>query len=268
MLQAFQFVSISLSLCAIFCTPESQAQYVQIDQEFGLNQHTEHQHLAFLAARRDSIPGLLSPFNAPPKAKVLVEEPEPWLTTPHPWRRGITATVFWVGERASERNPTPNDSSAWDPNWQANFGGEDHPAKRNGYLPAGFTPKLNPFYIALPYNDLAPDGVHYPEASEVIPWFWKTYRGEWTSVCKGRWIAVHYRGKVCYAQWEDCGPFNSDDWQYVFRGQQPKPTPNGNAGIEVSPAIRDYLGIRSGFRVSWKFIEDHEVPNGPWTQRH
>ena len=40
--------------------------------------------------------------------------------------------------------------SAWDQNWQENFGGYDDPDRRNGYLPAGFMPTLNPFYIALP----------------------------------------------------------------------------------------------------------------------
>ncbi|MGB0776139.1 MAG: hypothetical protein ACPGUY_09850, partial [Akkermansiaceae bacterium] len=90
------------------------------------------------------------------------------------------------------------------------------------------------------------------------------YRGNWASVCKGKWVAIHYRGKVCYAQWEDCGPFNTDDWQYVFQGRQPKPNPNGNAGIDVSPAVRDFLGIRSGYKVAWKFIQDEQVPVGPW----
>ncbi|MBT7959710.1 MAG: hypothetical protein HN759_10295, partial [Akkermansiaceae bacterium] len=137
--------------------------------------------------------------------------------------------------------------------------------KRKGYRPATFTPKLNPFYIALPYNDIAPSGVHRTEAPDVIPWYWRAHKGSsQTSVCKGRWVAIHYRGKICYTQWEDCGPFNTNDWEYVFTGKSPKPNPNGNAGIGISPSVRDYLAIRSGYRVSWKFIEDHEVPPGPW----
>jgi len=252
--------AILLSLILI----KAQAQFIPIDQEFGFESEAKALHDSFLNARRLAIPRILSPFRAPPKARVLVEEPTPWDAVEHPWRRGITATVFWVGEKATERNPTPNNASSWDPNWQMNFGGVDHPANRKGYLPAGFIPRLNPFYIALPYNDLAPDGEHFPEATRVIPWFWRSYRGSWTSVCKGRWVAIHFRGKVCYAQWEDCGPFHTDDWQYVFKGHQPKPNPNGNAGIDISPAVRDYLGIRSGFRVSWKFLEAHEIPLGPW----
>ena len=243
---------------------EAQAQFIPLDQDLGFAANAEKLHLGFLDERRAAIPDIVNPFRPPPKARVLVENPEPWNTYEHPWRRGITATVFWVGEKASERNPTPNDSSSWDPNWEINYGGEDHPANRKGYEPASFSPKLNPFYIALPYNDVSPDGSHFPEASEAIPWFWRTFRGDWTSVCKGRWVAIHFRGKVCYAQWEDCGPFNTDDWQYVFKGHQPKPNRNGNAGIDISPAVRDYLGIRSGYRVAWKFLEDYEVPKGPW----
>lgn len=254
-----------LNLLLIFLISEAQGQHVTIIQELGFEQKIENLHRHFLSDRRSSIPDIISPFQAPPKAQVLVEEPTPWETTEHPWRRGITASVFWIGEKASERNPTPNDSSSWDPNWEINFGGEDHPAERNGYHPSKFKPKLNPFYVALPYNDIAPDGAHYPEASTIIPWFWRSYRGDWTSVCKGRWVAIHSRGKVCYAQWEDSGPFNSDDWQYVFKGHQPKPNPHGSAGIEISPAVRDYLGIRSGYRVSWKFTETNQVPQGPWS---
>ncbi len=127
---------------------------------------------------------------------------------------------------------------------------------------------MNPFYIALPYDDLALESSHEAEASKIVPWYWKSYTGGWSSTCKGKWLTIHYRGKVCYAQWEDVGPFHNDDWQYVFKGNAPKPNPNGNAGIEVSPAVRDFLGIRSGYRVAWKFVEQAEVPEGPWNQWH
>ena len=249
----------------LLTTETSEAQFDSLDGTVNLETLTSRLHVDFLETRRRAIPSLVNPFLPPPKALVIHDEaPEPWEAEAPSWRRGITATIFWVGESPSERNPTPNYASSWDPNWQKNYGGVDHPGKRNGYNPAGFTPKLNPFYIALPYNDIAPGGAHHPEASEVIPWFWRSYRGNWSSVCKGRWVAIHYRNKVCYAQWEDCGPFRTDDWEYVFKGHAPQPNPNGNAGIDISPAIRDYLGIRSGYRVAWKFVEDHEVPKGPW----
>ena len=44
------------------------------------------------------------------------------------------------------------------------------PARRSNYIPVKFTPGLNPFYCALPYNDKAREG-HRPEAPSVVPWF-------------------------------------------------------------------------------------------------
>jgi len=258
-------LSIALAMC---CLPhqDAAASFVPLEEEFGFESQILQSHCHYLDYRRSAIPELICPFQAPPKARVVIEAPDPWEDTTNQWRRGITARVFWVGEEASERNPTPNHASSWDPNWQLNYGGIDHPRHRSGYHPAEFTPALNPFYIALPFNDITPGGQHHPEAAKVIPWFWKSYKGSSRSVCKGKWIAIHYRGKVCYAQWEDCGPFSTDDWQYVFRGYPPRPNPNGNAGIDISPAVRDFLGIRSGYRVSWKFVEDLAVPQGPWRE--
>lgn len=221
-------------------------------------------HEGFLDERREAIPSLSDPFGVPAAARVVAESSRDPLRGNLPWKRGITATVFWVGELPTENNPTPNVMSAWDQNWQANFGGYDHPERRNGWCPEGFTPMLNPFYIALPYNDVARGGGHRPEASEVIPWFWEAYRGDGISVCKGRWVAIHFEGRVCYAQWEDVGPFEVDHWQYVFGKEQPRANRNKNAGIDLSPAVRDYLGLRSGQRVEWRFVDEHRVPHGPW----
>ena len=255
------FLNIYLLLsCSIVAAQEAAISV------YGIEAYTQKTHNSFLDSRRKAVPDLLNPFDTPPKAVLIMEDPGEWKPVVKPWRRGITATVFWVGEQPSERNPTPNSASSWDPNWQENYGGVDHPANRNGYLPAKFTPKLSPFYIALPYNDIASDGGHQPEAAREIPWFWRSYKGDWSSVCKGKWVAIHYNDKVCYAQWEDCGPWHTDDWQYVFNGHQPKVNPNGNAGIDISPAVRDYLGVRSGYKVSWKFVDATVVPAGPWTK--
>ncbi|MFT3992589.1 MAG: hypothetical protein QM680_14430 [Luteolibacter sp.] len=205
------------------------------------------------------------PFGVPAAARVVLEQSQEALRAKTQWKRNVVATVFWVGELPTVNNPTPNIQSAWDQNWQQNFGGYDEPGQRNGYLPAGFTPSLNPFYIALPYNDVAKGGVHRPEASTVIPWFWERFRGDGISVCKGRWLAVHYRGKVCYAQWEDVGPFEVDHWQYVFGLENPRQNRNQGAGIDVSPAVRDFLQLPGGGIVEWRFVEDYEVPRGPWS---
>jgi len=180
------------------------------------------------------------------------------------WKRNVVATVFWVGEQPTENNPTPNDKSAWDQNWMANFGGYDDPNNREGFFPKNIVPKINPFYVALPYNDIGKDFRHRPEAVEVIPWFWEKYQGEGISVCKSRWLAIHYKGKICYAQWEDVGPFETDHHEYVFGNENARPNRNKAAGLDVSPAVRDFLEMPSGERVEWRFVEDHEVPKGPW----
>jgi hypothetical protein len=229
-----------------------------------LAERLEGVHEMFLENRREVLPSLSDPFGVPEAARVVLEQPRGSLHGSEEWKRNVVATVFWVGELPTQNNPTPNIQSAWDQNWQANFGGYDTPDRRSGYLPADFTPALNPFYIALPYNDVAKGGVHRPEASEVIPWFWESYRGDGISVCKGRWVAIHHDGRVCYAQWEDVGPFEVDHWQYVFGHESPRPNRNSNVGIDVSPAVRDFLRLRSGERVEWRFTQESRIPNGPW----
>jgi hypothetical protein len=229
-----------------------------------LAERLENSHRAFLEDRRSAFQTLSSPFGVPPKAPVVQTNDNEIFRRAAAWRGNVVATVFWVGEQPTEHNPTPNDASAWDPNWVENFGGYDDPDRRNGFLPADFVPKLNPFYVALPYNDIGGDWRHRPEASEVIPWYWTDFQGRGISVCKGRWVAIFHRDRVCYAQWEDVGPFDTDHWQYVFRGAEPRDNRNGGAGIDVSPAVRDFLELESGDRVQWRFIDDFRVPPGPW----
>ena len=153
----------------------------------------------------------------------------------YPWKKQINTTVFWIGEKPSGANKTPNLKSSWDTNWMKNYGGYDDPNPANrapDFRPKSFVPGLNPFYIALPYNDRAAYNKTKSEAPRVIPWFRQTFQRPGQSVCKGRWIAIHYKGKICYGQWEDCGPFNTDDWQYVFGNAKPKTQGNGGAGLE------------------------------------
>jgi len=185
---------------------------------------------------------------------------------PYPWKQQIVTTVFWIGEAPSENNPVPNKASSWDKNWSKSYGGYDDPnrAKRSDYIPAKFTPRQNPFYCALPYNDKAKEG-HRPDASRVVPWFNEAYRGPDVSVCKDRWIAIRKGNKVAYAQWEDAGPFRTDHWQYVFGNERPKPNLNKGAGLDVSPAVRDFLGLNDTDVTDWQFVEFKDVPRGPWS---
>ena len=86
-------------------------------------------------------------------------------------------------------------------------------------------------------------GQFKPEAPLVIPWFKRAYTEPGRSVCQHHWIAIRKGNRTCYAQWEDCGPFRTDHFQYVFQGERPKPNLNHGAGLDVSPAVRDYLGF-------------------------
>lgn len=185
----------------------------------------------------------------------------------YPWKTDIVTTVFWVGESPSSHNPVPNDSSSWDANWAKSYGGFDDPdrADRQNYMPVNFTPRQNPFYCALPYNDKAREG-HRPEAPKVIPWFKEAYKGPAVSVCKDRWVAIRKGNRTVYAQWEDAGPFCTDHWEYVFGNERPKPNLNHGAGLDVSPAVRDYLGLAPTDVTDWKFVDFSEVPPGPWAR--
>lgn len=186
--------------------------------------------------------------------------------TRYPWKRNIVTTVFWIGEKPTANNPVPNTVSAWDRRWTSNYGGYDNPSKsaREGYIPKGFTPGQNPFYFALPYNDISRTGTK-SSAREVIPWFKENFYRSGRTVLKGRWIAIRKHGKVCYAQWEDVGPFETDDWPYIFGNERPKTKKNKGAGLDVSPAVRDYLEFPGGYgTVDWRFVDLDEVPDGPW----
>jgi len=181
------------------------------------------------------------------------------------WKLDITTTIFWVGEQATVNNPVSNDKSAWDIGWFSNYGGYDSPNSddRRNFIPTNFVPRQNPFYVALPYNDV--DDHHTkPEAAQVIPWFRTCFVQDGQSVCKGRWVAIRHGNKVCYAQWEDVGPYQTDHWQYVFGNERPRPNPNKDAGLDVSPAVRDYLALDSIDVCDWKFVDFFRVPRGPW----
>jgi hypothetical protein len=181
------------------------------------------------------------------------------------WKVAIATTIFWVGEKASANNPTSNDKSAWDTSWISSYGGIDTPIseERSNFAPASFIPRQNPFYVALPYNDVE-DHHTKPEAARVVPWYHSSFSRDGQSVCKGRWVEIRHGNKVCYAQWEDVGPFQTDHWQYVFGDERPRPNRNQDAGLDVSPAVRDYLALGNIDLCDWKFVDLIQVPSGPW----
>lgn len=186
------------------------------------------------------------------------------LPEPQPGR-SVTTTVFWVGELAGPDNDyIANNMSAWDESWQEHFGGVDSERSRNGYFPAGFTPRENPFYFALPYSDFTNNGkrkasaVYCPNATAMA--------GQPYSWCKNSWIKIESHGKTVYAQWEDVGPNETDDVDYVFGSGLPRNTFGARAGLDVSPAVRDYLGLSDIDTARWQFVSAQSVPQGPWKQ--
>jgi hypothetical protein len=184
---------------------------------------------------------------------------------PYPVHKNITSTFFWVGEKASDDNAgIANSDSAWDDDWKDHFGGSDNPKKRNGFQPQGFEPRENPFYVALPYNDFDSNGKRKKEVWQLMSWAGEKQWKEKESLCKNRWVKLAANNKTVYAQWEDVGPFQENDYKYVFQNGKPKNKENKNAGIDVSPAVRNYLELKDIDKVDWQFVDDNDVPDGEW----
>jgi hypothetical protein len=176
------------------------------------------------------------------------------------FKRTMT-TIFWIGEDANAENAfIPNYASYWDPNWLKNFGGVDSPVHRDGYMPSAFRPRQNPFYVALPYGERKETG-GLKESAKKIP-----RRGTGKEpLTRNRWVEVRYKGKSCFAQWQDVGPYESDDFDFVFGdASKPKNTFGLKAGLDISPAAAQYLGMRDSANTEWRFVEEKDLPDGPW----
>ncbi len=210
------------------------------------------------------VPAALMPSQLPPQQAA----------SSYPWHHNILATQFYIGETGIEG------TTAWDCHAVTHYGGIDSPFGRNSYLP-GFTPKENPYYLALPYTDIGEGATHKKD----IPWYNANQdTGGDYSFVKNTWVQVTRGDATCYAQWEDSLTPDSTDpntgkrigygkpnhFDYVF-GSAPATQP----GIDVSPALSTCLGMYSaedtvyahsdGY-VSWKFVSESDVPNGAWKQ--
>jgi len=201
----------------------------------------------------------------------------------YPLHTRIVATVFWVGEIF---DPHAADGSqvlsAYDDAWQAHYGGCDGVvtggrcetvalSAANGYFPTAMTPRENPFYLDLPYNDFSDDGRHKPNRTQVIPWArGLADPGDGVSLMKNRWVQLQRDDRTCYGQIEDAGPGQYDDVSYVFGADDRRPLNArfNHAGMDVSPALRDCLGFQGldndQNTLDWRFIEAQDVPDGPW----
>lgn len=204
-------------------------------------------------------------INDKPVTQVVLNETPEAATRPpsnYPWKRNIVTTTFWIGQDATSYNDTTNYQSAWDNNWSASFGGTDNPTERFGFLPkCRFAVTQNPFYVALPFND-----VKCPDlARRYVPWYNKEFARDhaYVSQCKGHWLEIRNKdGKSCYAQWQDVGPFRYDHASYVFGSD--RPSTYTKAGLDVSPAVKTHLELVGLDSCDWRFVEAWEVPNGPW----
>jgi hypothetical protein len=182
----------------------------------------------------------------------------------YPLHENISVTIFWIGEESNEENGfISNVQSAWDDKWKVHYGGTDSPINRINYFPS-FTPKENPFYFALPYNDFNKD--NRKSSSKNIYWADEKNWSINESICKNKWIKITQGNNSVYAQWEDVGPFEENDFDYVFGNKTPENKINNNAGLDVSPAVRDYLNLGDIDKVSWQFVDFSEVPEGPWKE--
>jgi hypothetical protein len=180
--------------------------------------------------------------------------------------------MFYIGEPGDASNGhIPNASSAWDELWQTHYGGVDDPAVRSAdpshpYWPA-FTPLENPFYIALPYNDFDRNGRRRRNFRTVIPWAATAVYADNESAVKNSWVKIIASNKVCYAQWEDAGPFGENDVKYVFGDRPPRNKVNQHAGLDTSPAVQQYLGLSGLDKTDWRFVFPEEaIPAGPWNE--
>lgn len=182
----------------------------------------------------------------------------------YPWKTNIITTIFWIGEGSTPISSTTNEASAWDEDWRSSNSGSDSPNDRDGYASGRHAATVNPFYIALPFNDLAfPD-----KANRWLPAGWSrpSRNGKQVSACKDRWVEIKVEdgtGRTCYAQWEDVGPLRYDHAEYVFGSQ--RPDTYTRAGLDVSPAVAQYLNVNEKNRLTrWRFVDDEDVPPGVW----
>ena len=231
----------------------------------------------------------------------------------YPWHTNINSTSFWVGELYNASLADGSQvCSTYDSQWAFHWSGinagvvpssaagcagsiiggcDGVPGSNgkcsteprfaaNGWFPSQATPKENPFYLDLPFDDLN-DSTGFSTRCQVIPWAndagfaGKCNNGNF-SYMKNRWVRLTGpAGRTCYGQIEDAGPSSGSkyhDSTYVFGAGDARPaqTQWNNAGADVSPALNGCLGFSEldgqNDKINWKFVDDVDVPAGPWRQ--
>ena len=204
-----------------------------------------------------------------------LRQARPLEAVPHP---GTRATLFWIGAVFDDTIEGQSISSAWNPTWAHDYGGCDglgpigrgcHADPRTagaGWFPTAVTPKQNPFYVGLPFDDVS-DPTAFAARGR-LPWagepeYAQLLGDRAVSLLKNRWVAVTGPARTCYAQVGDSGPGQVADLAYVLHGARHQDP----YGINLSPAVFSCAGLdfsAGSGGVDWRFADD--VPEGPWTR--
>jgi hypothetical protein len=72
------------------------------------------------------------------------------------------------------------------------------------------------------------------------------------------------RGRVLLRPVGGCGALRGGSLAICFWRRSATRRTATRAGIDLSPAVRDFLKLRSGAKVEWRFVDERDVPHGPW----
>ena len=99
------------------------------------------------------------------------------------------------------------------------------------YFPRQMTPRQNPFYLDLPFDDIN-NPTAFAQRGSVVPWAHEpglSGRAEDRSVSlhENRWVKIKRGDRICYGQIQDAGPGVYDDAAYVFGSDDRRPRTAG-----------------------------------------
>ena len=180
----------------------------------------------------------------------------------------VSTTIFWIGEPASADNGfIANDDSAWDECWKERYGGIDDPVNRNGFFPAGFTPHDNPFYVALPYNDLDSNGDRRWNLASVVPWAKIATLPVTDSAVKNRWVKIIAGDADLLRAMGGRRPVQRERLALRVRTGAGRAIPSTAAPVSMSrpPCVTACRSPTASPRPTGASSRRPRCPHGPWT---
>ena len=169
------------------------------------------------------------------------------------WHHDIVTTNFWVGQVISSTSDGSQKISAYDENWEANYGGCDGVLKgnvctfeyrtaANDYFPNQMTPKQNPFYLDLPLSD-------------------RTLKDRWVELRRGRHLLRPGGGR---------GPGGLRRPRLRAGHRAAANTRFNGAGMDVSPRSTAAWALRAGRRLQrpGRLAFRRRAPNGSLDPDH